>query len=190
MSLSGLGAVIPALARRRDTPNNICHLLFGDPRVRTMALGNACGTGQRRYTDSSNSEKMCGGILNGMHILAEASHPGRSEVVKGIKPTSTIVQEHISFEKHSVESVRIIDKFLKVLQGNLGSEGRALQVLKMVIKAVCPKTNDDVVFVGYIAQRSPNTRSREISRRFSIISERRLRTPCPLSLSRGSRARS
>jgi hypothetical protein len=41
---------------------------------------------------------------------------------------------------------------LKVLQGNLGSEGRALQVLEKAIKAACPKTNDDVIFVGYIAQ--------------------------------------
>lgn len=55
-------------------------------------------------------------------------------------------------EKCSVESVSVIDKFLKVLQGNLGSEGRAPQILKKGTKAVCPKTNDDVVFVGYIAQ--------------------------------------
>jgi hypothetical protein len=76
------------------------------------------------------------------------------------------------FELFGIESVGVIDKFLKVLQGNLGSEGRAPRVLEMAIKAVCPRTNDDVVFVGYIAQRSPNTRSREFSRRFSIISER------------------
>jgi hypothetical protein len=68
-----------------------------------------------------------------------------SEVTKGLKPTSAIVQERISFEKCSVESVGIIDKFLKVLQGNLGSEGRVPQVLEMAIKAVCLKTNDNVV---------------------------------------------
>ncbi|KAF8463810.1 hypothetical protein DFH94DRAFT_686673 [Russula ochroleuca] len=29
-----------------------------------MTLRNGCGTGQQRHTDSSNSEKTCGGILN------------------------------------------------------------------------------------------------------------------------------
>ena len=41
------------------------------------ALGNRGGIGQRRSTDSDNSEQTCGGILDGLlHILAKVTHPG------------------------------------------------------------------------------------------------------------------
>jgi hypothetical protein len=41
------------------------------------ALGNRSGVGQRRPTDSDNSEQTCGGILNGLlHVLAKVTHPG------------------------------------------------------------------------------------------------------------------
>jgi hypothetical protein len=53
----------------------------------------------------------------------------------------------------------IIDKFLKVLQGNLGSEGRASQFLEKSMNIVCLKMNDDDVFVRYIAQQNRNTTS-------------------------------
>jgi hypothetical protein len=60
-----------------------------------------------------------------------------------------MVLECIPFEKGSVKCV--INEFLKVLQGNLGCEGRAPQVLEKAIEAVGPE-NGNVVFVGYIAQ--------------------------------------
>jgi hypothetical protein len=41
------------------------------------ALGNRSGIGQRRPTDSDNSEQTCGGILDGLlHVLAKVTHPG------------------------------------------------------------------------------------------------------------------
>jgi hypothetical protein len=46
------------------------------------------------------------------------------EVAKSLEPTSAIVLECIPFEKGSVKSVGVINEFLKILQGNLGSEGR------------------------------------------------------------------
>jgi hypothetical protein len=79
------------------------------------------------------------------------------EVAKSLQPTCAIVLECIPLEKSHVESVPVIDKFLMVLQGNLGNEGRAPQVLEMPIEAVGPEANDNVVFVGYISHRSGNT---------------------------------
>jgi hypothetical protein len=41
------------------------------------ALGNRSGIGQRRPTDSNNSEQTCGGIVDGvLHVLAKVTHPG------------------------------------------------------------------------------------------------------------------
>jgi hypothetical protein len=41
------------------------------------ALGNRSGIGQRRPTDSDNSEQTCGGIVDGLlHVLAKVTHPG------------------------------------------------------------------------------------------------------------------
>jgi hypothetical protein len=40
------------------------------------ALGNRGGIGQRRPTESDDSEQTCGGILDGLlHILAKVTHP-------------------------------------------------------------------------------------------------------------------
>jgi hypothetical protein len=40
------------------------------------ALGNRSGIGQRRPTDSDNSEQTCGGTLDGLlHVLAKVTHP-------------------------------------------------------------------------------------------------------------------
>jgi hypothetical protein len=50
------------------------------------------------------------------------------EVAKSLQPTHVIVLECIPLEKGHVESVCVVDKLLKVLQGNLGNEGRAPQV--------------------------------------------------------------
>jgi hypothetical protein len=47
--------------------------------------------------------------------------------------------------KGSVEHVSIVNKLLKILKSELGSEGWTLQVLKEMIKAVHPKMNDNVV---------------------------------------------
>lgn len=42
------------------------------------APGNRSGIGQRRPTDSDNSEQTCGGIMDGLlHVLAKVTHPGR-----------------------------------------------------------------------------------------------------------------
>ena len=39
--------------------------------------GNRSGIGQRRPTESDNSEQTCGGILDGLlHVLAKVAHPG------------------------------------------------------------------------------------------------------------------
>ena len=43
------------------------------------------------------------------------------------------------------------NKLLKVFQCNLGSEGRATQILEEAIKTVGPEANDYVVLVGYIS---------------------------------------
>ena len=45
----------------------------------------------------------------------------------------------ILLKKGRVEGVCIMDKFLKVFQGNLGREGRAPQILEEAIKAVGPE---------------------------------------------------
>jgi hypothetical protein len=73
------------------------------------------------------------------------------EVTEGLEPTCTIVQERIPLEKGRVESVCVINKFLKIFQGNLGIEGRATQILEEAIKAVGPKANDYVILLGYVS---------------------------------------
>jgi hypothetical protein len=47
--------------------------------------------------------------------------------------------------KGSVEHVGIVNKLLKILKSKLESEGWTSQVLEEMIKAVCLKTNDDVI---------------------------------------------
>ena len=74
-----------------------------------------------------------------------------SEVIKNLEPTCTIIQECIPLQKGRVESVCVIKKFLKVFQGNLGSEGRALQILEEAIKTVGPEASDYVARVRYIS---------------------------------------
>jgi hypothetical protein len=54
-------------------------------------------------------------------------------------------------EKRGVESVCVTNKFLKVFIGNLGREGRALQILEEVIKTVGSEVNDYVALLGYIS---------------------------------------
>ncbi len=61
-----------------------------------------------------------------------------------------IIQERIPLEKDHVESVCVINKFLKIFIGNLRSEGRALQILEEVIETVGSKANDYVILLGYI----------------------------------------
>ena len=56
-----------------------------------------------------------------------------------------------SFRGGRVESVCVIDEFLKIFQGNLGREGRTPEVLEKAIKTICPQTDDYVVLVRYIA---------------------------------------
>jgi hypothetical protein len=67
----------------------------------------------------------------------------------------TIIQESIPLEKRGVESVCVINKFLKVFIGNLGREGRAPQILEEAIKTVGPEVNDYVVLsrVYFVAKR-------------------------------------
>jgi hypothetical protein len=76
------------------------------------------------------------------------------EVARSPQPTRAIVLECIPLEKSHVESVCVVDKLLKELQGNLGNEGRAPQVLEKSMETVGPEANDDVIFVGYVSQRS------------------------------------
>jgi hypothetical protein len=56
------------------------------------------------------------------------------EVAKSLWPTHAIVIECIPLEKGCVESACIVDKLLKILQGNLGNEGRASQVLEKLME--------------------------------------------------------
>jgi hypothetical protein len=87
------------------------------------------------------------------------------EVAKSFKPTRAIILERIPLEKGRVKSVSVIYKFLEIFQGNLGSEGRPPQILEKAIKAIGPETNDDVVLVGYIAQRGRNaSRQRDLQK--------------------------
>jgi hypothetical protein len=70
---------------------------------------------------------------------------------KSLEPTCTIIQESVPLDKGRVESVCVIDKFLKVFIGNMGSEGRAPQILEEAIETVSPEANDYVVLLGYIS---------------------------------------
>jgi hypothetical protein len=67
----------------------------------------------------------------------------------------TIIQESIPLEKCRVESVCVINQFLKVLIGNLGREERAPPILEEAIKTVGPEVNDYVVLsqVYFVAKR-------------------------------------
>jgi hypothetical protein len=74
------------------------------------------------------------------------------EVAKGLEPTRAVVGEGIPLEEGSVEHVCIVNKLLKIFKSDLGSEGQTSQVLEETIKAIRPKTNDDVLLLGNIAQ--------------------------------------
>ena len=74
------------------------------------------------------------------------------KIAKGLEPVGTIVREGVPFEEGGVESVGVVNEFLKVFKRNLGSERRSPQVLQEAIKTVGPKTNDDVVFLRNTAQ--------------------------------------
>jgi hypothetical protein len=74
-----------------------------------------------------------------LHALRIRTAP--SEVAKSIEPTCTIIQERVPLEKGCVKSVCVMNKLLKVFQRNLGSEGRASQILE-VIGTVGPGAND------------------------------------------------
>ena len=50
-----------------------------------------------------------------------------------------------------VESVCVMNKFLNILQGNLRSEGRVMQIIEEAIKTVGPEVNDYIVLVRYIS---------------------------------------
>jgi len=63
------------------------------------------------------------------------------EVARSLEPTRAVVLECIPFEKGCVESVCVITEFLKVFQGDIGSEGRAPQVLEQAVETVGSKAN-------------------------------------------------
>jgi hypothetical protein len=93
------------------------------------------------------------------------------EVAKRLEPTHAIGLKCVLFEEGRVESVSVINEFLKIFQGNLGSEGRPPQVLEKAIETICPQADDNVVFVGYFQSEVGMPDAKEISRRLSIISE-------------------
>ena len=73
--------VMKSILPRRIDHGDRYDFVIGDMNAAEAALGNGCGTGQRRHTDPDDSEKTCGGILDGLlHVLAEMSHLGRSGV--------------------------------------------------------------------------------------------------------------
>jgi hypothetical protein len=75
--------------------------------------------------------------------------PGK--ITESLEPTCPIVQERIPLDKGRVESVCIINEFLKVFIGDLGSKRRTPQILEEAIKTVGPESNDYVVLLGYIS---------------------------------------
>ena len=52
-------------------------LVISEMNTAQAALGNRSGIGQRRPTDSNNSEQTGGGIVDSvLHVLAKVTHPG------------------------------------------------------------------------------------------------------------------
>jgi hypothetical protein len=92
------------------------------------------------------------------------------KVAKRLEPNSGIGLKCVLFEEGRVESVSVINEFLNIFQGNLGSEGRPLQVLEKAIETICPQADDNVVFVGYSQSEAETPDAKDISRRLCIIS--------------------
>jgi hypothetical protein len=74
------------------------------------------------------------------------------EVAESLEPIGTVVRKRVPFEECGVKGVCIVDKLLEIFKCNLGSERRTPQVLQEAIETVGPETNDDVVFLGNLAQ--------------------------------------
>ena len=73
--------VMKSILPRRIDHRNRYDLVIGEMYAAEAALGNGCGTGQRRHTDSDNRENTCGSILDSLlHVLAEMSHLGWSGI--------------------------------------------------------------------------------------------------------------
>jgi hypothetical protein len=66
------------------------------------------------------------------------------EVAKCLEPTSGIGLKCVLYKEGRVESVNVINEFLNIFQGNLGSEGRPLQVLEKAIETICPQADDNL----------------------------------------------
>jgi hypothetical protein len=76
-SAIGLGPALKISRNSRMDHRDRDDLVISKMNAAQAALGNRSGIGQRRATDSDNSEQTCGGILDGLlHVLAKVTHPG------------------------------------------------------------------------------------------------------------------
>ena len=75
------------------------------------------------------------------------------EVAKGLEPTRAIILERIPFEEGGVKCVGVVDEFLEIFQGDLRRGRGTPQVLEEAVKAVGPKANNNIVFLGYVFER-------------------------------------
>ena len=89
-----------------------------------------------------------------------------SKITKGFKQDGSEWVKGLLFKNPHVECVNVIDKILKMFEGQRGSEGSVTKGFKKLVEGMRPHTNDDVI----LHREAGTLGVREISRRLCIIS--------------------